>query len=52
MQARFVGHVYPGETLEVSVWKEDNRYIYEAGVKERKTKALIGYIETRPEAKL
>ena len=52
MQARFVGHVYPGETLDIQVWKEGERYIYEAEVLERKTKALIGYIEARPKPKL
>lgn len=43
-QTRFVGHVYPGETLNIRVWKEGNLLIYEAEVEERKKKALIGYM--------
>lgn len=31
-QTRFVGHVYPGESLNILVWKEGNLLIYEAQV--------------------
>lgn len=53
IRIRFVGHVYPGETLDISVWKiDENNYIYEAEVRNRKTKAAIGLFETREAAKL
>lgn len=40
---RFTGHVYPGEAMNVSLWKEgENRYIFEAETVNRKTKVLIG----------
>ncbi len=53
IHARFIGHVYPGETLDISVWRDgQNSYIYEAEVRERKTKAVVGVVEGRPAAKL
>lgn len=30
IHSRFIGHVYPGETLDISVWKNNDTYIYEA----------------------
>lgn len=41
VRARFAGHVFPGETLEVRVWRESpNRLRFEAVVSDRKTVAI------------
>ena len=40
--ARFIGHVFPGETYEIQIWKNGNKWIFLASVVERKTKALVG----------
>lgn len=34
-EARFTGHVFPGETLVTRVWEEDGAFIVEADTKER-----------------
>lgn len=51
-QARFVGHVFPGEHYTINVWKEGKTLIFEAYAAERETKCLIGSIELTEEAKL
>lgn len=50
--SRFIGHVFPGETLVVSVWNLEGSFLFLAEVKERKTKAMIGLLEVKPEAKI
>jgi len=51
--SRFTSHVFPGETLEINMWKEDNIVIFETKTKERGKVCLIGYVELRePAAKL
>jgi acyl dehydratase len=50
--SRFVGHVFPGETLTVEMWKKDNLVYYEAKVKERGTTALKAYIQLNDKPKL
>jgi acyl dehydratase len=52
IEVRFTGHVFPGENLEIKVWKEQNKLFFEAEVVERKTKALVGVITVREAAKL
>lgn len=52
IEVRFTGHVFPGESLEISVWKEQGKLLFEAEVVERKTKALVGVITVREGAKL
>jgi|688.fasta_scaffold302084_2 hypothetical protein len=52
IEARFTGHVFPGENLEISVWKEQNKLLFEATVVERKTKAIVGVITVRESPKL
>lgn len=39
-QARFSGHVFPGETLVTSIWDEGDHLIVSARAKERDTKVL------------
>ena len=34
-QARFTGHVFPGETLVTRIWDDDDRFLVESDVKER-----------------
>ena len=46
--ARFTGHVFPGETLVVESWKEQDVLIFQTKVKERGTIALKGFIQLKP----
>lgn len=39
--ARFAGSIYPGETIETSVWREDNRLILHAVCPDREGQALL-----------
>jgi len=43
MSARFVGYVYPGETLIIEMWKDNNIIIMQTKTKERNTVALRGW---------
>jgi 3-hydroxyacyl-CoA dehydrogenase/3a,7a,12a-trihydroxy-5b-cholest-24-enoyl-CoA hydratase/multifunctional beta-oxidation protein/peroxisomal enoyl-CoA hydratase 2 len=53
IRTRFIGHVYPGEILEVAVWKlDESTFVFEARVPSRKSKTVLGHIETRPAASL
>ena len=49
---RMTSYVFPGETLVVKAWKEDNFIIYETSTKERGKVALRGYLRLRQGAKL
>ncbi len=51
-QARFVGHVFPGENYTINVWKEGKTLVFEGIVAERETKCLVGSIELKEEGKL
>lgn len=50
--ARFVGHVFPGETLVVQAWKEGNTLIFASATKERGKPVLVGYMKIKDSAKL
>lgn len=46
VSSRFTSHVFPGETLSVSMWKTDeNKVYYETSIKERNVVALKGFME-------
>lgn len=32
IEVRFTGHVFPGEALEIKIWKEQNKLFFEAEV--------------------
>lgn len=44
--------MYPGETLAIDVWKVEGGFLFLAKVVERNTKAVIGMLEVKPEAKM
>jgi hypothetical protein len=41
-EARFSAPVYPGETLDIVLWRDNSNVFFEAGVLERDTKVLTG----------
>jgi len=60
MQARFTSHVFPGETLVISTWKDGSRvdfYInskiaFTAKTKERGLDVIVGYVDILEDPKL
>lgn len=51
---RFAGHVFPGETVETSIWRiSDTQAVFETRVLERGTVAISNaMVELFPSAKL
>ena len=47
LAVRYTSHIFPGETLITSLWKEGTLVIIEMKTKERNRTALIGYAEIR-----
>jgi acyl dehydratase len=46
INGKFTAHVFPGETMIVDMWKEDNVIIFDARTKEREGKTVVkGYCE-------
>jgi len=54
VQARFTSHVFPGETIQLSGWKEGNKVIFSAKTTERGKEVIQGVVELNetPSAKL
>ncbi len=52
MANRFTSYVFPGETLVVEMFKEQNTVIFQTKTKERGKIVLVGYVELRETAKL
>lgn len=52
ISARFTSHVFPGETLIVSLWQDGTKITFAAKTKERGLDVLIGGGEIAPAAKL
>lgn len=46
--ARFAGVVYPGETLQANVWKEDNRFVGVVTVPQRGDDVVLSGVELVP----
>ena len=52
ISCRFTSHVFPGETLVVSGWKEGNTIVFTTSTKERGKVVLMGYMTLKAQAKL
>lgn len=54
VQARFTSHVFPGDTLKFSLWKDENRVIFSGSTAERQKECIVGVVELnqQPKAKL
>lgn len=51
-ETRFIGHVYPGESLKINIWKEADKLLFLVETVERNTKAVSGMLTIRETAKL
>jgi acyl dehydratase len=49
---RFTSHVFPGETLVVSAWKEGSDLLFSTATKERGTVVVQGIVKLPADAKL
>lgn len=45
VNCRFVSHVFPGETLEFKLWKNDNIVFVSGSTVERKKECILGTVE-------
>ena len=45
VKARFVKHVFPGETLETAMWRDGGRVMFQVRVVERNEVAVVGAVE-------
>lgn len=51
-ETKFVGHVFPGETLKVKVWNDGDKRYFEVETVERGKKAVQGVLTVRETPKL
>ena len=49
---RFTSHVFPGETLVVSAWKDKDTIVFASKTKERGKVACMGFVTLKSSAKL
>jgi 3-hydroxyacyl-CoA dehydrogenase/3a,7a,12a-trihydroxy-5b-cholest-24-enoyl-CoA hydratase/multifunctional beta-oxidation protein/peroxisomal enoyl-CoA hydratase 2 len=49
---KFTSHVFPGETLVVSIWKEGTVIICQTKTEERGKVVFQGFMELKEEARL
>ncbi|CAD8047968.1 unnamed protein product [Paramecium primaurelia] len=52
MAARFTSHVFPGETLLISLWKDGTKVQFSAKTQERGIEVIVGFVEFNEKAKL
>ena len=52
IESKFVGHVFPGESLKLKVWKDGEKRYFEAETVERGKKAVTGVLTVREAPKL
>ena len=54
VQARFTSHVFPGDTIKYSLWKEGNVVVFSGSTVERGLECIVGVVELNetPAAKL
>lgn len=52
VQARFTSHVFPGDTIEYSLWKDGDRVFVSGQTLERKLECIVGVVELKPSSKL
>ena len=52
VQARFTGHVFPGESIRYLYWIDGNKVLFQGSTVERKTECIVGVIEIDAQAKL
>ena len=45
-ETRFAGHVFPGETVNLALWREDHHILVEARTEERGSPVVVGALTT------